>query len=100
MKRDNVPTTWRMEAIGKYINRDVIAGLNRRLHVFVVHRESVAIARREKDGANQCCHRYACSHLTRSRRENPAFNYGFFLSNPLEVHYAEIQSTGSWPTLR
>jgi hypothetical protein len=22
-------------------------------------------------------------HLTRSRRENPAFNYGFFRSNPL-----------------
>src|SRR4029453_5964591 len=24
--------------------------------------------------------------LTRSRRENPAFNYGFFRPNPLEVH--------------
>src|SRR5205823_9524847 len=25
-------------------------------------------------------------HLTRSRRENPAFNYGFFRPNPPEVH--------------
>jgi hypothetical protein len=35
------------------------------------------------DGVSHVHARYAYDGLTRSRRENPAFNYGFFRPNPL-----------------